>query len=106
MIRIRNACINRTDCSALRLIKMTLALNAFVEVDDVYRISFRNCLNWTFGLAQTASSTFIIDLVCHIASLFTAGIIAIYDGVVKTMPQAATLESETTVVVRDKVPDR
>jgi hypothetical protein len=77
MIRIRNAGIYRTDGSTLRLIKVTFALYAFVKINDVDGIASRNCLNRTFGLAQPTSSAFIINFVCHVASLFTPMSIAI-----------------------------
>jgi hypothetical protein len=78
MIRVRNACIYRTDRSTLRLIKVTFTLYAFVKVDDVNRITSCYCLNRAFGFAQPTGSAFIINFVCHVASLITPRIIAIY----------------------------
>jgi hypothetical protein len=61
MVGIRHRCAHRANGNALRLIKMSIALNALAEIDDIDGITFTNCLNWTLRLAKSACSAFIID---------------------------------------------
>ena len=75
IVWIRHRSAYRANGSALRLIKMSIALDALAGIDDIDGITFTNCLNWTLRLAKSACSTFIINFICHCASLLV-GIIS------------------------------